>query len=88
MIKIPLTKILFLDIETVGIEKDYDSCRINRPEIANQFDKYYDWFQKRFPEDHTNTDETPEQVKNKVFLTRTALVPEFAKIVCKCCLCH
>lgn len=75
MIKIPLTKILFLDIETVGIEKDYDTCLEKRPEIAKQFDKYYDWFLKRFPEDK-------ERWKNDVFATRTALVPEFAKIVC------
>jgi len=75
MIKIPLTKILFLDIETVGIEKDYDTCLEKRPEIAKQFDKYYDWFLKRFPEDKDRT-------KNEVFATRTALVPEFAKIVC------
>jgi predicted PolB exonuclease-like 3'-5' exonuclease len=75
MIRIPLTKILFLDIETVGIEKDYDTCVKNRPEIAKQFDKYVDWFLKRFPEDEDRT-------RNEVFATRTALVPEFAKIVC------
>ena len=78
MIKIPLTKILFLDIETVGIEKDYDTCLEKRPELAKQFDKYYDWFLKRFPEDK----EIEVDQKNKVFSTRTALVPEFAKIVC------
>ena len=78
MIKTPLTKILFLDIETVGIEKDYDTCLEKRPELAKQFDKYYDWFLKRFPEDK----EIELDQKNKVFATRTALVPEFAKIVC------
>ncbi len=85
MIKIPLTKILFLDIETVGIEKDYDTCLEKRPELANQFMKYYDWFQKRFPEDHinppNNIDERTKRI-NEVFSRRTALVPEFAKIVC------
>ena len=78
MIKIPLTKILFLDIETVGIEKDYDTCLEKRPELAKQFDKYYDWFLKRFPEDK----EIEVDQKNIVFASRTALVPEFAKIVC------
>jgi len=85
MIKIPLTKILFLDIETVGIEKDYDTCLEKRPELANQFMKYYDWFQKRFPEDHLTTPSYREDniVRvNEVFSKRTALVPEFAKIVC------
>ncbi len=85
MIKIPITKILFLDIETVGIEKDYDTCLEKRPEIAHQFMKYYDWFQKRFPEDHinppNNIDERNNRV-NQVFSKRTALVPECAKIVC------
>jgi len=78
MIKIPLTKILFLDIETVGIEKDYDSCLEKRPEIANQFDKYFDWFQKRFPEDAL----VEIDQKNFMFKRHAALVPEFAKIVC------
>ena len=78
MIRIPITKILFLDIETVGIEKDYDTCLEKRPSLAHQFDKYYDWFLKRFPEDALiETDQ-----KNQVFARRTALVPEFAKIVC------
>jgi len=51
MIKIPLPKILFLDIETVGLTKDYDHCKKEYPKIAEQFDKYFDWFLKRFPED-------------------------------------
>jgi hypothetical protein len=51
MINIPITKILFLDIETVGISKDYDSCVKEHPRLSEQFDKYFDWFLKRFPED-------------------------------------
>ena len=78
MINIPITKILFLDIETVGRCPDYDSCEKFSPEIAEQFDKYFDWFQKRFPEDAT-VDIDP---KNFMFKRRAALVPEFAKIVC------
>lgn len=85
MINIPITKILFLDIETVGSCPDYDSCEKFNPEIANQFKKYYDWFQKRFPEDHinppNNIDEKSKRM-NYVFSRRTALVPEFAKIIC------
>ena len=78
MINIPITKILFLDIETVGISEDYDTCESDNPEIAHQFSKYFDWFQKRFPED-ANVD---IDAKNFMFRRRTALVPEFAKIVC------
>lgn len=75
MINIPITKILFLDIETVGGCPDYDSCEQFSPEIANQFNKYFDWFLKRFPEDNGLS-------KDEVFKKRAALVPEFAKIVC------
>jgi predicted PolB exonuclease-like 3'-5' exonuclease len=78
MIKIPTHKILFLDIETVGLEKDYDDLVKNHPRVADQFDKYFDWFLKRFPEDK----EIEVDQKNIVFATRAALVPEFAKIVC------
>jgi hypothetical protein len=81
MITIPITKILFLDIETVGITKDYDSCVESNPRLASQFDKYFDWFLKRFPEDSIRGNNESER-KNIVFSTRTALVPEFAKIVC------
>jgi len=80
MINIPITKILFLDIETVGISKDYNSCESEHPEIASQYLKYFDWFQKRFPEDEVLT-KRPE-LANFMFRRRSALVPEFAKIVC------
>ena len=44
MINIPLTKILFLDIETVGGCADYQSCIKTNPRVAEQYDKYFDWF--------------------------------------------
>jgi predicted PolB exonuclease-like 3'-5' exonuclease len=75
MINIPITKILFLDIETVGGCPDLESCERFSPEIAEQFNKYFDWFLKRFPEDN-------ELPKDEVFKKRSALVPEFAKIIC------
>lgn len=76
MIDVALDRILFLDIETVGIEKDFDTCKEKRPKIAKQFEKYYDWFEKRFPEDAGFDDQY-----NYMFSRRAALVPEFAKIV-------
>ena len=75
MINVPITKILFLDIETVGGCPDLESCERFSPEIAEQFEKYFDWFQKRFPEDNGLSIE-------EVFKKRSSLVPEFAKIVC------
>ena len=75
MIKIPISKILFIDIETVGGCKDFDSCKESNPSVANQFEKYFDWFQKRFQEDsHLDM--------NSMFFKRSGLVPEFAKIIC------
>jgi predicted PolB exonuclease-like 3'-5' exonuclease len=81
MINIPITKILFLDIETVGGCPDFDSCEKFSPQIAEQFHKYFDWFLKRFPEDSA-LGESETEWKNEVFKKRAALVPEFAKIVC------
>lgn len=75
MINTPLTKLLFLDIETVGIQPEWKELEKNRPELAFQFRNYFDWFQKRFPED---ADKGVEQM----FVNRAALVPEFAKIAC------
>jgi uncharacterized protein YprB with RNaseH-like and TPR domain len=75
MINIPITKILFLDIETVGGCPDLESCERFSPEIAEQFEKYFDWFQKRFPED-------ADKGVGQMFVNRAALVPEFARIAC------
>ena len=75
MINIPITKILFLDIETVGGCPDYESCQKFSPEIADQYVKYYDWFKKRFSEDsHLSIED--------MFYQKSALVTEFSKIVC------
>jgi len=75
MINIPLTKLLFLDIETVGIQPEWEALENNRPELAFQFRNYFDWFQKRFPED-------ADKGVGQMFVNRAALVPEFAKIAC------
>lgn len=82
MIKIPITKILFLDIETVGCCPDYDVCQNLNPDMADQFNKYFDWFLKRFPEDNQLGMESLNQQMNEVFKKRAALVPEFSKIIC------
>ena len=75
MINIPLEKLLFIDIETVGIEPDWNSLGKNKTELQFQFIKYFDWFQKRFPED-------ADKDYSQMFVNRSALVPEFAKIAC------
>jgi uncharacterized protein YprB with RNaseH-like and TPR domain len=75
MINIPLEKLLFLDIETVGIEPDWNSLGKNKAELQFQFINYFGWFQKRFPED-------ADKDYSQMFVNRSALVPEFAKIAC------
>jgi len=84
MINIPINKILFLDIETVGLCRNWEGCKENHPKIAEQFVKYFDWFLKRFPEDNVEGDGLEEELQkmNDVYEKRSALVPEFAKIVC------
>jgi hypothetical protein len=75
MITQSINKILFFDIETVGITKDYTELGEKYPSLLKQFHNYYDWFLKRFPEDQGLE---PAQV----FVNRAALVPEFSRIVC------
>ena len=74
MIELPLSKILFIDIETVGIEKDWETMVNNRPNLARLFEHYVSWIKKRYPEDaHMETSD--------LFVSRAALLPEFGKIV-------
>lgn len=77
MINVPLEKILFIDIETVGCQKDFDNLKKSNERLASLFSYYESWFKKRFPEDIDGD-------LNKLFKTRAALVPEFAKIVTVC----
>ena len=75
MISQSLNKILFIDIETVGISSTYKKFSSDYSELHLQFVKYLDWFTKRFPEDS-------ELSIDQIFESRSALVPEFAKIIC------
>ena len=70
MRNVPLNKILFLDIETVGCEASFDNLKTNKPELAYQFENYFDWFEKRFPEDGADGFDS-------MFHNRSALVGEF-----------
>ena len=75
MINLPLNKLLFIDIETVGVSSTYKKFQSDYPELYSQFIKYLDWFTKRFPEDS-------QLSWDQIFEKRSALVPEFAKIIC------
>lgn len=75
MINIPLTKLLFIDIETVGVHPDWETLVKENEPLSFQFENYFDWFQKRFPEDS-------DKPVGQMFVNRSALVPEFARIAC------
>jgi uncharacterized protein YprB with RNaseH-like and TPR domain len=75
MINIPLETLLFIDIETVGAQSDWESLKKSNLELSFVFENYIDWFQKRFPED-------ADKPVGQMFVNRSALVPEFARIAC------
>ena len=75
MIQYPLNKLLFIDIETVGISSNFENFKRDYPSLCYQFEHYLDWFLKRFPEDS-------DKNKEDIFVNRAALVTEFSKIVC------
>jgi hypothetical protein len=77
MINLPIDKILFIDIETVGMKRNFEELSKDNPKMASLFEHYESWFKKRFPEDS-------ELTISELFLSKSALVAEFSKIVCVC----
>jgi predicted PolB exonuclease-like 3'-5' exonuclease len=77
MINLPIEKLLFIDIETVGCSNSLTELQKENPKLYSLFCHYESWFKKRFPEDENLS-------LNELFLSRSALVPEFSKIVCVC----
>ena len=75
MINVPFSKLLFIDIETVGIEPTWDELVKNKPALSFQFQHYFNWFQKRFVED-------ADKPIHEMFVNRAALVSEFNRVVC------
>lgn len=77
MINLPIEKLLFIDIETVGCQPSINDLERQNSKLYSLFCGYESWFKKRFPEDETLS-------ISELFLSRSALVPEFSKIVCVC----
>ena len=75
MIKEPLEKILFMDVETVGCSPSYETLKESNPILAEQFNSYGDQFKRKFVEDK-------DKSVDEIFQNRSGLTPEFAKIVC------
>lgn len=77
MINLPIEKLLFIDIETVGCAPTLPELKKTNEKLYSLFEHYESWFKKRFPEDINLSLE-------ELFISRSALVPEFNKIVCVC----
>lgn len=70
-----INKLLFLDIETVGIEEDLDSLHIEFPHLSEMWESSgYDYCKRRYPNEELSI--------NEMFIKKAALLPEFGKIVC------
>jgi predicted PolB exonuclease-like 3'-5' exonuclease len=74
MFDISKNKLLFFDLETVGVERDYTTLEKNNPELARLFESYRNWFEKRYPEDEGKS-------LDEIFTNHAALVSDFAKII-------
>ena len=74
MIDVPLNKLLFFDLETVGVEKDYTTLNNKNPEMGRLFESYRNWFEKRYPEDVGKD-------LDEIFTNHAALVSDFSKII-------
>lgn len=77
MINVDITKILFIDIETVGIEQDLETLKEQRPLLYHHFIKNEDWVRKRFAE-------CSDCEINELYLKTASLIPEFLKIITVC----
>ena len=76
MIKEDIHKLLFIDIETVGIDEDLDSLHSTNPRLSKIWEETgWDYFKRRYSEDS-------ELSSNEMFVKRAALLPEFGKIIC------
>jgi predicted PolB exonuclease-like 3'-5' exonuclease len=71
-----LKKILYFDIETAGIQNTFTDLVESDPRLAKIWDKRCTWLRKNSGEEYK--DATPD----RLWLDKSSLHPEFAKIVC------
>ena len=76
MIKEDIHKLLFIDIETVGVDEDLDSLHHTNPKL------YKIWEESGYPYFKRNYSEDSNLNSNEMFIKKSALLPEFGKIVC------
>jgi hypothetical protein len=71
-----LKKILYFDIETAGIHETFSDLLLADSRLAKIWEKRCVWLRKNSGEEYK--DATPDQL----WLDKSSLHPEFAKIVC------
>jgi hypothetical protein len=72
---VELAKVVFFDLETASEYKSLDQLAIEKPKMAELWAKRCEYLRSRFEENRDLTDE-------KLYETKAALSPEFARIVC------
>jgi DNA polymerase elongation subunit (family B) len=70
-----LAKTVFFDLETAPAYATLDDLALNNPKMAELWSKRCEYLRSRFEENKDMTDE-------ELYLTKAALTPEFARIVC------
>ena len=71
-----INKLLFLDIETVGLYDNIDDLNRQSPQLYKVWeDSGYEYFKRHYPEDS-------ELTSDDMFIKRAGLLAEFGKIVC------
>lgn len=70
----PINRLLWFDIETASQHSNWENFTRENPPLSNTFEKYLDWFQKRFPEDS-------DLPVDQIYERRACLQPEFGKII-------
>lgn len=75
MINENLTKLLFFDIETVGITRDLETLKNKYPKLFKLWSDNAHWFRRNYPDDIDVDDDI-------LYMRRAALTPEFGKIIC------
>jgi DNA polymerase elongation subunit (family B) len=75
MISHSKNKILFFDLETVGMTPDLTMLESNYESHHRLFMSYLDYFRRKYPD-------TESMSPDEVFESKSALIPEFGKIIC------
>jgi len=75
MIDEDINKLLFFDLETVGVTRDLEQLEQLNPRLFNLWQINSQYHKRKYPEDEGLSD-------NEIFMKRAALTPEYGRIIC------